>query len=126
MLLDGFTILAALQTLETSHTRLRRIRSQVPGARERITAAYQAGELARAQRKVQFAASGSERESSTRRIVIAALRTGCDLHGAAREAGTTPRWIVSQYRTVSHFQRQVISAYARDMDTLLDDLETYG
>lgn len=126
LLLDGFTILAALQTLETSHTRLRRIRSQVPGARERITAAYQAGELARAQRKVQFAASGSERESSTRRIVIAALRTGCDLHGAAREAGTTPRWIVSQYRTVSHFRRQVISAYARDMDTLLDDLETYG
>ncbi|RST23372.1 hypothetical protein EF908_11305 [Streptomyces sp. WAC04770] len=126
MLHDGYPILAALQTLQTSTARLSRIRRQVPGARERITAAYKQGELARHRRAKESAVSLSERASSTRSLVIAALRNGHDLRGAAAEAGTTPRWVVDQYRANYRFRHQVIKAYERGEDTLLDDLETHG
>ncbi|MCR8945134.1 hypothetical protein NW249_23740 [Streptomyces sp. OUCMDZ-4982] len=126
MLHDGYPILAALQTLQTSTARLSRIRRQVPGARERITAAYKQGELARHRRAKESAVSLPERASSTRSLVIAALRDGHDLHRAAAEAGTTPRWVVTQYRTNHYFRHQVIQAYEHGEDTLLDDLETHG
>ncbi|MFJ5740109.1 hypothetical protein [Streptomyces microflavus] len=127
MLAHGYPILAALQDLEVPRSRLTAVRSQVPQARERITAAYQEGELARSRWAARPEAhSPSERENRTRKIVIAALRTGCDLYSAAMEAGTTPRWIVDQYGLNPYFRRKVIESYELNAANLLEDLETYG
>ncbi|MEE1741186.1 hypothetical protein PUR49_32460 [Streptomyces sp. BE147] len=127
MLLHGYPILPALQDLEVSTSRLQSVRSRVPDARERIATAYRQGALARARWATRPEAhSPSEREKRTRKIVIAALRTGCDLYSAAVEAGTTTRWIVDQYRNHAYFRNRVIEAYDRNETSLLEDLETNG
>lgn len=126
LLREGLPILHALQELEVPQSRLRVLRRRQPEAGARITAAYREGALARAHRKNQHDGSQAQRDKGTRAIVLAALRDGSDLVGAATEASTTPRWIIGQYVANFYFRQQVIRAYDQGPAALLEDLEEYG